>query len=543
MPDLVFLVHNKRNFDPRERRLALSEARSHAARVAHTRRSADDVTVPTRKKKKTNSLPTTPHTVCAHGDTTESGPLPPEAPEPSLVLYKGNSDPFTASSGITASPRINQILSFLRDCYIPTTFPEEPPWIRNTRGSHFFDDQARLILVSSPDRCDILPYLTILAQQAGGGDLQHEAIATQLQVIRRAQQAMTDGTSDDNFLLLVKSLFMSAMAEHSMVTARSHGMVLANLLQRRVEDVGWSQANIDLFTNCLFSVLMLSHMTLQKSVWDVGEQTDKLLKDTVQPVLDYLKPLHRDLDDRLEPCVTDIRLRRCFNVLNGALWLWEQKPETIPKIPPETIARYLSLQFNIASIRLIDLFVCFEGHLNEKDPKLSPDEQAKRLSQGLLGISLSAFLATFVANPKIGHRYIWQKHTGFLSKMRSLLTYRLDDGTVFEQSPHRTKYATALLLAYWVGATWEHAQASPTEDLLHAWYTYRFVSACRVLKLGSWKAVEDVLVRFTTVSYASPSGSSWVDGLLRSTGRRGGVEAAGNVATLGGPCPGLDIVR
>lgn len=358
----------------------------------------------------------------------------------------------------------------------------------------------------------------MLAVKSGGGDLQSEALSSQLQIIRRIRESMDDLTIDQHkILLLVKALFCSAVAEHTWAAAESHGAILNTLLHRKIDHEGWSAANQDLLINCLFYSLNLAHMTLRKSVLDIGGWIDECHRDTAEPVLDYLAPLHDKFDRRLDASIGDKRLRDTYRGLQETVWLWHQRDRPASDITQLCLNQYCCLEHNVLLSRLVNHYVRFKGELAGAGRTVPPEREAYLVAQAVLALSLLAFMATFSGNPKIGMQFVWQKHSVFLSEMQTLLCRKLRDGYSLAEGHYKGTYRNALVWAYWVGATWEFADVGLGKGLTQSWYRTMFGEQCQKMNLQNWAQVEGLLRGFAEVKFAQPRGSVWVQCFL---GRR-----------------------
>ncbi|ETN37702.1 uncharacterized protein HMPREF1541_07325 [Cyphellophora europaea CBS 101466] len=516
MPEYRFVVQSGRKLSHREQQISSSQTKAHAARVAHQRRVV--------RVQEASAL-TVAKRICVteyqdEGREQDSR-LQDQHESTSLMLYKGNSDPFGAAVATEVTPRINQILTFLQDTYIPNTYPGSPSWVRSFTCGRFFKDQARLMLSEAPAFCETLPYLTMLASNSGSQALEREAMSTQLQIIQKTRQAVSSNSeaNQQHLLLFTKSLFGAAMIEQDMRAASSHARVLSHLLQRHLDAGTWRSLPVDLVTNCLFFILNHSQMMLRKSVLEIDTWADLYIQHAARPVVEYLAPLHSWFDNRLDPCLSNSHLRQDYRAMYETVWLWSQETRPSPAISQDALNQYCGLQHNVVSIRLVNHFVHFTDQLSRATSLgMPPRREAHLVCQAILALSLLAFLATFVGNPKMGTRYIWRKHGMFLTRLQLLLMSRLrDGGLLLGEGEFGFEYRHALLWAYWAGATWEHREREADTNPVHGWFNTRFAKQCQVMGLKSWEQVETVLNGFALARLAQPPGSTWVGVLLVET--------------------------
>jgi hypothetical protein len=454
-------------------------AKSHAAKVAHKK----------RRLRKLNTLPK--HKTCHTHQFLSS--------------HRGNSDPFNATQALKVTPRVHETLMFIQEVFIPTTFaPASQSWVRDFTCESYFKGQATSILNEPPSIGEILPYLTMIATRSKSQEYQHEALTAHLQIVQKAKEALSDPLADPGHLLLfTKALFSSAITQQDMDAARSHGLIFGYLLFQQIELTGSSSLAVGFVINSLFYLLELTHITLQKSIIDVG-WVDPFVRHAARPVIDFLEPLHEKFEGYLDPCISNRRLRDSYRTMYHTFWLWYHQRQPSQEITREMLAGYCLIQHNVNQIKLINHFAYFREKLKDAHD-LSARRVSYLVSQALLAIGLVTFLATFVANPKISMRYVWEKHILFLSQLRWLLTFRWRGGLVLAEEEF-WGYRHALLWVYWIGATWEHR-----EGLSDRYFSSRFRNTCRNMNLKTWGQVETVLDGFASTKLALPPPSGWVD--------------------------------
>jgi hypothetical protein len=466
--------------DEEDKNSSKAIARSHAAKVAHKKRQSRNL----------NHQSTTRGTGCTHQF---------------LSNYQGSSDPFNATLAVRVDPRVHQTLMFIQEVFIPTAFAAAShSWVRDFTCESYFKGSATSILNDPQTLGEILPYLTMIAKRTQCRYYQRQALTTHLRIVQKARATLSDAFPDQYHLLhFTKSLFSSAISQRDIDAARCHGYVLGHLLARQLDLIGSSSLADGFVINLLFYTLQLSHITLERSIIDL-DWVDRFLQHAARPVIDILEPLHDSVEGILDPCISNRRLRDSYRTMYNTFQLWYHEHQPSPEITRHMLASYCLIQHNANQIRLINHFAYFREELNNAQ-KMSASRVSYLVSQALLSINLAAFLATFVANPKIGTRYIWDKHIELLSQLRWLLNHRWRGGLVLHEQEFRV-YENLLLWVYWVGATWEHREA-----LSPRYFSSRFRNACRTMNLRSWSQVESVLNRFAMAALALPPPEDWVE--------------------------------
>jgi hypothetical protein len=482
MVDLTFIhSHYGASTDEEEKYSSKALARSHAAKAAHKKR---------RSKKLTTQ------TSCGTRRTHHF-----------LSNYEGNSDPFNATLAVKVTPRVHQTLVWIQNEFIPSNFAggaaASRSWIRDYTCDSYFKGQATSILNEPSFLGDILPYLTMIAMSKSQV-YEQEALTIQLKVVQKAKEAFSDHSANHSDLLLfIKALLASAIIQQDIDAAKSHATIFGHFLSRQIDLIGSESLVGGFVASSLFYLLQLSNMTLQKSIINV-DWVDQFVLHAARPVIDYLQPRHEEFEGRLDPCISNRRLRESYQIIYHVYWLWYSQNQPSQSITHKMLAGYCLIQHNVSQIRLVNHFVYFREELDDAQ-NMSSSRVSYLISQALLALSLLTYLATFGANPRIGKRYVWDKHLLFLSQLRWLLAYRWRGGLVLAEEEFQV-YRNVLLWVYWAGATWEYK-----ESLSPRYFSSRFRNTCRNMNLRSWSQVEAILDRFAMITLAMPPPENWVD--------------------------------
>lgn len=197
----------------------------------------------------------------------------------------------------------------------------------------------------------------------------------------------------------------------------------------------------------LFALGFLSvQITLSESIFDVGEWVETCLKHKFRPVVDYVAALRETFDRQLDQSLSNTQLRESYRAMYEVMWLWYQKRQPSIDVSQESFGQRCLMMHNVLSLRLVNDYVRFNHQLQTIDLLDIPSTDEPLLfAQAILALGQVSFLATFVANPRIGTQYIWKKHELFFSRLRRLLSRRLRDGRLLNEGLFQIPHENCLL--------------------------------------------------------------------------------------------------
>jgi hypothetical protein len=136
-----------------------------------------------------------------------------------------------------------------------------------------------------------------------------------LKVVQKAKEAILDHSANHNDLLLfTNALLASAVIQQDIDGAKSHGMIFGHFLFRQIDLTGSEPLVAGFVASSLFYLLQLLNITLQKSIINV-DWIDQFVLQAARPVIDYLQPRHEQFEGRLDPCISNRRLRESYQII------------------------------------------------------------------------------------------------------------------------------------------------------------------------------------------------------------------------------------
>lgn len=438
-----------------------------------------------------------------------------------IVPWKGNSDPFE-STAVPITPRMHQAFEFLRDALIPTTHfndgTKKPPWSRNFLPARTVRKHVESMSDEWKALGEMLPLSAALARLSGSQELHYRLTKSKTKVLRRLQNeiaAHQDAQIRDHVIGLTRTLFAAATFENNFAEARLHGIALRRLLYQKSGIEGIESIDSSIIWSTLYYDAQIAHSKLDRSIFDVEVWAPFALQTAAKPVFEFFAPLRDKLGDMLDPDLNSTPLLKdiCID-FHQIVWLWQQSEPLSSSIDGQTMNLYATYTHNILQLRLSNHFV----QLRDDDIAVGrTSNDLKHIStytEAALTLSLIAYLALFVGNPRIGGQYMWPRVRLFISQLHIYLqrASKQQHYTRFsEQIDHVYGGGSVLLFAYWVGATWEHNDAFITADVAPWWFSRRFAQLARILGLHDWESVRTVLDCFVPSRFARPRGEGWVD--------------------------------
>jgi hypothetical protein len=224
-----------------------------------------------------------------------------------------------------------------------------------------------------------------------------------------------------------------------------------------------------------------------------------------------------DFEKGLDPTLREGGVLRtiCRNI-RVCLWLWRSNGPLSEELGGLSMSYYVLWWYSLSLAQL------HNHHLEARETlrRGRGDDAYNGLLEdhveAILAMSLMLYLSTFAGNPRIGGVDVWPKVDMFLQYLQ---TY-LEDFSLALSRQGKTPadlgpWQSAILYAYWVGATWEYGRVTVQAELLTKWFTTGFVDTARMMGLNNWSGVRRVVDGFSDSSFAKPYGKTWVDRAIR----------------------------
>lgn len=539
MSEFLFLVSTSKEGKGKqsEQELVRAVALSHAARVSHQKRKEKEasqlggpksVTIATggRQRKSDKLSRTVVSRIQKRWEEEEEeeervlvGPL--------TILKGGNSDPFR-SLAIAVTPRVNEILSFFKNSFLPAIYQSDSEThYRSFSADSAWDIHRTTLYAECSAHSFVLIALTLMANVATCQALETEKLVVKGKLLKSLRVRIRDSAETDPAVLdSVMFLFAAEIFAGNFAHATMHGRTLRTLLHKKFHHSTPSSIGpIDqtILTHALYydSHLSLSNMSLPIFALDqwVGEVLDPLFR----PLNEYTKPLESLFVNDLDTSLDGDPLWATFVQVRLAIWLWTQ-PKPINDDGRSALSLWVMGQTHLCKAMLIKHYLDLRSILQPagRDHPIDivasvNDEDIHVITQACLTLGLLLFFMSFGGDPTIAGRPLLQIYKTLFTHLKAMISQAVTKFDV--NSPLMLKYQNAHLWVLFLGA---QAERGGRKSLLpnhpRGWFIVTFGSLARRMDLLTWEMVRVRLTYFCYSDAVEPHGSVWVPECLARAG-------------------------
>lgn len=438
---------------------------------------------------------------------------------PVLTFLEGSSDPFSAQS-IVITPKINQLISFIRDSYIPglyvtpfmRTFSQECPkyttienisialggtgamknWnhLRRTLSS----DGGASAWVASWIPC-ILPFV----EKSEVREWHLTGLRMRAHSIQTLRRRLSKGDDTHQLgmpvLLHVLYLFRADCVMGDTEAATFHARMLRPLIEA-MEDLH-QQAElliIVLYNDCELQIAKMQRTLFDSISWvpdrlaSFWRKTEKLLPD----VGEEYENLHSSINTIIVREAA-INLRRCLLIGRTPMRLRD----------PLTLKLGESVYNWMATITLCDMGILVAVHLDLTENAGDCWTVGKRYTEAALAIALLQILRKSMHSMTVDNIADRRDYSHIIiPKLRATLEKAQQSTTVEEQ----LYYQEAYLWMFYIGAHYEQRLRKKFDvrripAAQDQWFSGKFVEQAHNLGFRTWSRVESVLKMFVVNPY------------------------------------------
>ncbi|KAK5050583.1 hypothetical protein LTR84_003865 [Exophiala bonariae] len=451
-------------------------------------------------------------------------------PSPVQVLPGGSSDPFSAQ-GILITPRINQLITFIRDAYLPgiyiTSFVKQlcdaPPRIitiaegfkvmgrRNADKAWIsmkeeLNDEGRALAWAGS-------YATVMARYCSKETAREIAVMGLSMKIRsisilkdKLSALRLDSQPDIAVLAQIVSLFRASCKERDLTAAKVHAEIIRRLFNRITE--GTNQIRT-LFLTLISNdtEVAVSHMRrpfFNFETW-VPHQLSKFWWSRGEPELPIVSLEYLDLDSSI--CMSStrtacIRLRRYLAIRKTPINLHD----------PVDFERCDAIFSCLSTYSMFDLGVLVSAYLDlsaANTPTMSPAQRYAEESFALTTLYLHRWGIHQATVYGGDHRD--SMHLTIIGCLRTTMKNALR----WCSPQDMDRYKTAFLWVFFYGARYEYRNTSSklnfNEDQSKFWFSQMFARQARSMGLTAWAEIEEVLCRFVFYDFLERDPKSWFE--------------------------------
>jgi hypothetical protein len=508
--DVVFLPGYAPNLSKRHKELIKSAALSHAGSAAHRRR---------RRERKGHVAD---EDVPAEGSaTTKRGGVRAIVVGSSsgLRAWHGNSDPFDVAGVVYLSPRVADILHFVRSHYLPAPFAAPPhsramvtPWVEDHVREGF---KSILASLQEPSCAQAYVYSAAVGMSllnSGDQNFSAEKFRMKGQALNALRDQFSERIQDQLIILRTSEyLFSAAVMERDANEAKMHGAIVRDLLYAKAVREGFASINSSFLLRIVFKDSMLSELSNTPTIFDM-HIWEPVLVASLAPTEDMLPDLVPPFDEPLDDFLVDDELRAIFTDARRALWAY-RRPWIVYSGYAGQYWAYSRLV--VLQSRAINRYVdACRGYLNSLDPE-SPTGATKDLGQKveaclMLAVLLFASLfrcrleQLFYHNTAQLLKQLQEAIEPTLAQLIATSNYSDRVDPIFD--PRLGPLNNALLWSLFIGAVVE-VQTSDSDKIILTTGTGKkpanpdhllaeFHNHIRRMNITSWATVERILSSF-----------------------------------------------
>jgi hypothetical protein len=517
----------------RQKNLDSATARSHAARVAHSRRGVYGP----KRLEELERLHVTQSQSQSRRPKKKPAQQQAAVMPPIGKLFKGNSDPFQVA-GLEITPEVNRILCFAREVMVPGQYynsmyrrlsfgpsgtSSAPPLAQVSviisRGGATRDWLTTKDSLQS--ECAVLARLSAYASVMAkvNPDLEWARMASlkmrdrAISLLRKGlQDSIAKGNDDvSQFLLPLYGLFNGECVDGNVKAAFEHSKIIRQIFESGVY-------TIQILLQVLYNDVDLAVKCGHRTYLDVDGWCPKVLAGLSQKFSQLAAArLSAPQEEDLHPQVSYQPLRR----------LWLARMAVV-----QSIKRGAFQAQQVGDQQLQDLVFAYftasgftdHGQLNNMyhdlfEAKILQDKSAAER------YTLAGMIATlqYLAR-RVGHDCIINgvdvrdASPKLMAQMKSCIQLSLSSS----DPPASHEFADAQLWMAYVGALEEERRRAQMKArgrecnmlIRRGWFTTRFQDQAQLMGIRLWSEVQTIAERFLHVGFVDPHGSLWVEDLI-----------------------------
>lgn len=465
-----------------------------------------------------------------HEDTTSSSlEYDADPPELSLIpaMFEGSSDPFNAQS-ITITPRVNQLITFIRDSYLTSLYltpfmrkstqgcPKEPTMATcltvlggpsaMTNWEHLQEGLASRGAASAW----ISSWVPTLLHFIDGEEAREWRLlglkmrAHSIQELRRCLSDMDDPRGLSKPLVLhILWLFRADCITGDTTSATAH----ARILQPLIEGMEDPLQKTHLFTMMLFYDTELAVARMHRTLFNFRNWVGVRLGKFWEYAESQLPTISEDYKDfHASVRTTSVReaavcLRRCLMIGRTPMRLRDPHSVRLGDVMYRWMATRTLSDMGIlvdVYLDLVEVDNCYMG-------------PGQRLTEAAIALTVLHILRKSMHSATINGIDARDLSHVIIPRLQSTLEQALKISTEEDLSTYREAH----LWMFHAGAQFEQRvlgkSREPSIDLTtrEQWFSDRFVIQARDLRLKTWPHIEKILERFVSSPFLGPKLESW----------------------------------
>ncbi|OQU95188.1 hypothetical protein CLAIMM_01432 [Cladophialophora immunda] len=540
MAKIVFVHDSGPNASRKDRELARSEARSHAARVSHRgRKRPNHPPVPRSQNVQPAGplLPNATHitpllhdeeTSASDSDASPSSSCSTSSSDTdasiaesaisssSSILGRGNSDPFEALP-IPVNSRTNQILSFLKNVYLPSIYRVGPFDSETSYGSLAARAEwSRLttaLYIESSGLAVLYKYLSIMPRS-------------------RALRMLIERAPTDHGSILegAMNLFSAEMFAGDPDEASIHGKMIHSMLKKSFEVGGAGAVSQEMLRRAIYNDVYLAMLHMRRPIFSMDGWVLEYLAPILAPVDEAVEPLKIYMKATLDDSIDTEPAQSLLVVFRLAMAIWFRKHFLPPEFNRATAVQWVFAQTNMIHVRALNHYLDMHDRLDRDAKQLSPLDHhiLDLVAQCCLVLGIMYYIPQYSGDPTILDKPILGCTKVVMKQMRQTMLAIFPSLNVLDPDfdpSLLSKHANTYLWALFLGAQAEQTDGDIYLDASSFSLSFMFREFALRMRISSWSEIQQRTSRYVDHEWfdITPHASLWVPQLLEQ--ERGSVAA------------------
>jgi hypothetical protein len=266
--------------------------------------------------------------------------------------------------------------------------------------------------------------------------------------------------------------------------------------------------------------LVRSQLTATCSLFDVDKWLPACLEANKLPMLHELAAFRQHVRNRLDKTAQNTPLEDVFLGTHQCFKLWTKAGDPESELDTKLIWQYVTLSNLTLQLQTTNYSRVVETLLGDEGALCNATSRMHWRIQACLAHSILLWQLTNIMDVKIAARSYWPRGTMIADSLRAhIQQYH----TEFAKFQHRLagEHNSALLFAYWTGATWLRKENGPNLRVSDCFFHRGLNTLANIQNLHCAEDVKAIVESFLPSIHMRPRDWDWLDAFLQSSTRFG----------------------
>jgi hypothetical protein len=417
------------------------------------------------------------------------------------AAWKGNSDPF-GSYPITITPRVNNVLSFIRDEWLPAEFLTKTEiFIRMTLSRIEWSDITQCLSSEDSAYALLSMYATLLARRSPNAQALRYSLYCKHQGLTslRAWLSGGKGIPRDSISRLAGVTFLlgAAICDDNMAEAEFHVRALKQLFDNR-DAIPTGSTEHNVFLRALRFDVRLALVRLSPTIFDMESHAQHLLRRTFGFGSRFFQNFPNTLFTSPMDCYLSEPLRTLIVRTRQVFWLWQHQDLDIHNDDMVILSHWVRGDHYIIQGSLINYFAKTRAKLRGSDKNTILLAVELCLSLGLLCVH---------NNPRMTGESTHDCTAVLLQCLQELLVYFEEVGMGLSREDFKSK--NAVLWSLFIGTILSRWRRIGAPNTLNEWFSQKLAIHVSTMRLTTWQEVREQLSLLLYFDEMTPFLSNW----------------------------------